>query len=69
VFSADQGWAPLCEFLRVPVPATPFPNVNDRVQVKKGIADMTKGAYAILGLIAALLSAAILGAIHLSRHS
>ncbi|MCA9698204.1 MAG: hypothetical protein KC431_11820, partial [Myxococcales bacterium] len=25
-----QGWAPLCEFLGVPVPDLPFPHVNDR---------------------------------------
>jgi hypothetical protein len=29
VFDVRQGWQPLCEFLGVPVPATPFPKVND----------------------------------------
>jgi hypothetical protein len=28
VFEAAQGWAPLCEFLEVPVPATPYPKTN-----------------------------------------
>jgi hypothetical protein len=28
VFEASQGWAPLCAFLGVPVPDTPFPSVN-----------------------------------------
>jgi hypothetical protein len=28
VFDAPQGWAPLCEFLNVPVPAAPFPKTN-----------------------------------------
>lgn len=28
VFDAKQGWGPLCEFLGVPVPATPFPKTN-----------------------------------------
>ena len=28
--SVDQGWAPLYEFLGVPVPESEFPNVNDR---------------------------------------
>jgi hypothetical protein len=28
VFEAAQGWGPLCEFLGVPVPDEPFPNVN-----------------------------------------
>ncbi len=29
VFSIKEGWEPLCHFLKVPVPATPFPHVND----------------------------------------
>jgi hypothetical protein len=29
VFSAKDGWGPLCAFLGVPVPSEPFPNVND----------------------------------------
>ncbi|MGH6933362.1 MAG: sulfotransferase family protein, partial [Dongiaceae bacterium] len=27
-FEVAQGWAPLCDFLGVAIPATPFPNVN-----------------------------------------
>jgi hypothetical protein len=30
VYRVSEGWAPLCEFLDVPVPDEPFPNVNDR---------------------------------------
>jgi hypothetical protein len=30
VFSPKDGWAPLCAFLGVPVPAEPFPRVNSR---------------------------------------
>lgn len=48
IFSADQGWGPLCEFLGVEVPDTEFPNVNDRKEIQKTIKDMTKGAYIIL---------------------
>ncbi len=58
IFTVDQGWGPLCNFLRVPVPNTPFPNVNDRKEIKGFIAAMTKGAYVILAvgvLIVALL--------------
>jgi hypothetical protein len=33
VFDAAQGWAPLCAFLGVPVPATPYPRVNVREQM------------------------------------
>jgi hypothetical protein len=29
VWSVGDGWDPLCEFLEVPVPDTPFPHLND----------------------------------------
>lgn len=29
VYEVKQGWEPLCRFLEVPVPETPFPHVND----------------------------------------
>jgi hypothetical protein len=29
VFDVKQGWEPLCNFLRVPVPDRPFPHLND----------------------------------------
>jgi hypothetical protein len=28
VFNSAQGWAPLCEFLEVPVPDEPYPKTN-----------------------------------------
>ena len=61
IFKADQGWKPLCDFLGVPIPAQPFPNVNDRAQIKKVIAGMTMGAYVILALGAATLAGLIYG--------
>jgi hypothetical protein len=30
VFEVSQGWGPLCKFLGVPVPDSPFPRVNSR---------------------------------------
>jgi hypothetical protein len=30
VWDVTQGWEPLCEFLELPVPDAPFPNVNDK---------------------------------------
>lgn len=63
VFTVTEGWAPLCRLLDLPVPATPFPNVNDRIEVKKIIADITKGAYVILGGGAVALAALIYGAV------
>jgi hypothetical protein len=57
----DQGWAPLCNFLGMPVPTTPFPNVNDRKEMKQGIANIAKGAYVALGVAAFLLATLVYG--------
>lgn len=62
VFSADQGWKPLCEFLDMPVPESEFPNVNDRAAIKKTVRDLTKGAYVILGVGSAAFVGLIYGA-------
>jgi hypothetical protein len=67
VFTVDQGWKPLCDFLGVPVPETPFPNVNDRASIKKVIKGMTRGAYAILVAGAAIVPGMIFAAIHFFR--
>jgi Sulfotransferase domain len=29
VFDVKEGWEPLCNFLNMPVPDHPFPNLND----------------------------------------
>lgn len=63
VFSVDQGWKPLCDFLGVPVPAGEFPNVNDRGEIKKTVRNMTRGAYFILGGAAAVLSGLAVGGV------
>jgi len=61
VFSVDQGWAPLCEFLGVPVLEDEFPNVNDREGIKKTIAGINKGAYMVLAIGALALAAIVYG--------
>ena len=33
VYDVAQGWAPLCKFLGVPVPETPFPRTNSREEM------------------------------------
>ena len=63
IFSVDQGWKPLCEFLAVPAPESEFPNVNDRAAIKKTIRDITKGAYVILGVGSVVLAGLVYGAI------
>ena len=37
VFEAKQGWEPLCDFLGVPVPDTPFPHVNSSQDMQQGL--------------------------------
>ena len=61
IFSADQGWQPLCEFLGVPVPETEFPNVNDRAAIKQVLRNMTRGAYVILAVAAMVLTGLVYG--------
>jgi len=39
VWSASDGWEPLCEFLGVEVPDTPFPRVNDGKMFAERIID------------------------------
>ena len=41
VFSVKEGWEPLCSFLGVPVPDTPFPNVNDRQALHNKLSGLT----------------------------
>jgi hypothetical protein len=39
VWSASDGWEPLCRFLDVPVPSTPFPHLNDSREFADRIVD------------------------------
>ncbi|MGH8506368.1 MAG: sulfotransferase family protein [Stenotrophobium sp.] len=64
IFTVDQGWGPLCRFIGVPVPVSPFPNVNSRAEFQKIKGGMAKGAYVILGAIGLLLAGLIAAAIH-----
>jgi hypothetical protein len=38
VFEVKDGWEPLCRFLGVPVPSTPFPRANDSDSFDKNLA-------------------------------
>ena len=62
VYSVDQGWAPLCAFLGVPVPDTPFPNVNDRASMKAMQRRMKYAAYALISGVVIIVGAAIYAA-------
>jgi hypothetical protein len=39
VWSVQEGWEPLCEFLGVPVPDTPFPRLNDSKEFSERVID------------------------------
>lgn len=67
VFSVDQGWEPLCRFLGVPVPDQPFPNVNDRAQMKEVVGKITRGAYVILAGGVIVAAALVYAALQLFR--
>lgn len=59
IFSAADGWEPLCRFLGVSVPAMPFPNVNDRAEFQQRIAKVKAAAYGVIaigGVAVSLLS-------------
>lgn len=38
-FEASQGWAPLCEFLDCPVPATDYPKTNTTEEFRERVAN------------------------------
>ena len=40
VYEVGQGWDPLCAFLGLPVPETPFPHVNTRTDFEAMLAGM-----------------------------
>jgi len=53
VYSVDQGWGPLCEFLGVDVPDMEFPSVNDRAAMKRRFAMIRIAGYAVVAAGAA----------------
>lgn len=64
VFEVAQGWEPLCAFLGVPVPDTPFPHVNDAAWMRRRI---TAVRYGTRALPVAALATAILASRRLGR--
>ena len=37
VFKLEDGWEPLCAFLKKPVPSVPFPRVNETAALKEKV--------------------------------
>jgi hypothetical protein len=50
VYDVNQGWEPLCKFLDVPVPATPFPRRNSREEMAAMMAAHSGGPGSTLDL-------------------
>jgi len=46
VYTVKEGWEPLCKFLNIPVPSTPFPVSNTSAEFKERVANIAKGARA-----------------------
>lgn len=59
VFEAKDGWGPLCKFLGVPEPSTPYPNVNDTAEFKQKMMTHRKNALVANGLLFAAVSGSI----------
>ena len=38
VYEVGEGWPPLCKFLSLPVPGTPFPRVTSREEMQRMMA-------------------------------
>jgi len=53
VFDVAEGWEPLCAFLDVPPPNTPFPRLNDAKTMRRRIAALRWGPQAIPVMVAA----------------
>jgi hypothetical protein len=64
VWTPQEGWAPLCAFLGVPVPNEPFPHLNDNAEFKRIVARVRFVSRAVPVLAAALLLAAGLAVWH-----
>jgi hypothetical protein len=43
VFEAKQGWEPLCSFLGVPLPNTPYPHLNSTGEFQQNLARIAGG--------------------------
>ncbi len=50
VFEVGQGWEPICTFLNKPIPAEPFPNVNDTKEFQKHVFFASMVGYGLLAL-------------------
>ena len=55
VFDVKEGWNPLCKFLDVPVPDTPFPHVNDTNSMMRNNRTLCKVAFATIYVLPCII--------------
>lgn len=66
-FDVADGWAPLCRFLGVPEPTSPFPRVNDTASMRRRVTSVRLVSRALVP--AALVLATVVSAVLLSRRA
>ena len=59
IFESSQGWGPLCAFLGVSVPETPYPYVNDTKSFQEIVARVNMMGYVIGGLFVLFVAAGL----------
>ncbi len=61
VFEAKDGWEPLCAFLNVPVPDSPYPHVNEAAEIKRMVQVLrAMGWLPLVVLVGGVLAAVLL---------
>ena len=55
IYRINEGWGPLCEFLNVENPETPFPKVNDTAEMLRNFAIVKSLPYVLILSIALIL--------------
>jgi hypothetical protein len=60
VYEVSEGWGPLCEFLGVQEPDTPFPRLNDTAEMRRRIRMVRALSLAVPAALVLLATAALL---------
>ena len=60
VFNVKQGWKPLCDFLGLPVPSKPFPNVNDSKNFQKVIRNIKVSGFLLIYCLPAIMASLLI---------
>jgi Sulfotransferase domain len=68
VYSVTEMWEPLCKFLGVPVPSSPFPRKNDRAEMQRLLRTLYYYHRLAPAVGAALLAAVVAAAVKRFAH-